>query len=98
MVHYDAAIIQSYAEALYSRADTIKAGYAIVFGILGVIAGSVFGGSGSAVMGGLIACAIGYAVGEQKGFVLKLEAQLALCQVEIERHGRTSEAEPLAAE
>ncbi|HEY0148509.1 MAG TPA: hypothetical protein VGB70_05840 [Allosphingosinicella sp.] len=98
MVRYDAAVIHSYAEALYSRAESIKAGHAIVYGILGIVAGSIFGGTGFAVMGGLIACAIGYAVGEQKGFVLKLQAQLALCQVEIERNGRGAGPAALAAE
>lgn len=92
MVTYDEKVIQDFADSLYSRAEAIVAGYAIVGLLIGLVGGSILGGGSMLILGAAIAGGIGYAIGVQKAFLLKLQAQLALCQVQIERNSRGSAA------
>ncbi|MFT5469137.1 MAG: hypothetical protein ACI8UO_004252, partial [Verrucomicrobiales bacterium] len=94
-IQYDPAIIQKFANALYKRARSIVA----VMTLLGVLVGGVVGfgmghESDSAlpfVLGGMfLAGFIGYLVGQARVFALKLQAQIALCQMHIESNTRTS--------
>jgi uncharacterized membrane protein len=90
MVSYDALIIVTFAERLYKQADSI----AVTFAIVGALAGAAIGAAVATNLGGsgLVGLAIGAVVigavalniGEQKAFSLKLQAQIALCQVQIE--------------
>ena len=50
----------------------------------GVFAGGAIGGFVFAVLGGVV----GYAAGKDKAFELKLKAQQALCQLQIEKNTR----------
>lgn len=94
MATYDPKIIQAYADDLYSRATTIVVMNVLFFAVLGGIGGFVaFRGAGSAVLlllGGLV----GYYFGSQRAFQRKLQAQSALCQVEIERNTRSFTVAP----
>lgn len=92
-VGYDPSVIQGYAKMAYARADTITVLYTVAGGLLlgafGVSAGAVGGAAPvgfivGAAMGGLL----GYFVGNMKANALRLEAQVALCQVEIEKNTR----------
>jgi len=97
MVQYDASIIQQMADGLYSQAKSILARYAF----LGVVVGGVAGfagaaaidfdvpailGVGGVVIGGLM----GYAIAKPRAFLLRLQAQQALCQVKIEENTRAA--------
>lgn len=97
-VAYDPQIIQSFADGLYQRADEIV----LMSTIIGALIGAAFGFAvlsvSSSVSGvGMVALLLGIAgggyFGRRRGiaktFQLKLEAQLALCQVELELNTRT---------
>lgn len=88
MATYDPKIIQEFAEGLYSRAATIVVVNVLSFALVGGIAGYfLIPGYGTVFL--LAAGAgIGYYWGSQRAFLLKLQAQAALCQVEIERNTR----------
>src|SRR5947208_1186404 len=91
MVQYDPTIIYKFAERLYSSAQQAIA----IFTIIGVLIG---GGAGfslgrgfgvAALLGAVVVGAIGYVLGNQRAFQLRLQAQLALCQAKIEENTRT---------
>lgn len=94
LVTYDPAVIQEFASRLYRRASSIIVSYTFLGIVLGVIAGGILnarnaGGdsSGMIVLAGLfIGAGIGFALGQERAFKLKLEAQVALCQVQIEKN------------
>ena len=102
MTDYDPDIIQEFADRLYSRATQIVIVAAIVGALLGLGAGFsisrlVFGGSGTdltalvvVVLGGVV----GYLVGRERSFILRLQAQTALCQVRIEKNTRSAARGP----
>ena len=101
MVSYDAAVIKTFAQKLYERAATVVAVHAIVGILVGGVAGRFsFGNTGMFVLAA-IAGAIGYFLGSQKAFSLKLQAQTALCQVQIEQNtsspSRVLDSAPVAA-
>lgn len=92
-VSYDPAVIQTYADALYRAADRIAFNSAIMGGAIGLAVGlgigsvanaAPIGALGGAILGGYI----GYSRAMARTFQLRLEAQLALCQVEIEMNTR----------
>ena len=93
-VSYDPAVIKRLADSLYQRASAIVALYTtagVLVGLmLGVSAGAfaVGAGVGGAFIGALAGAFIGWNIGSQKAFWLKLQAQIALCQVEIEANTR----------
>lgn len=110
MVEYDRSVIQEFAQRLYRRATTTIAMSTLV----GLIAGVGFGyflssrGSSPAILVticGLVVGAIGYYIGVERSFKLRLMAQTALCQVMIEantsapkaRSGGPAAARPMAA-
>lgn len=97
MVSYDPNVIQEFADKLYARADAIVVGWTAVGALAGFVLGSLMGGGGTRIVLIFLAGAIGYAVGMQRAFLLKLQAQQALCQVEIERNTRTEARSPNAA-
>ena len=86
MVSYDPAVIRTFAQTLYDRAATIMFVYTVIGVVIGGTIGKVaFGNTGMfilAVLGG----GIGYFIGSQRAFMLKLQAQTALCQVQIEQN------------
>ena len=102
MAKYDEAILQSYADALYSRAAWIIAKYTIFTGGLGVLIGYAPNllwyfrptamaspeSAGSMSLFGIIGVVVGYSIGESKAFEYKLRAQTVLCQRQIELNTR----------
>lgn len=94
MVEYDAGVIEKFAAKLYRQADSIVAIYTLLFAVCGAIGGmAIRGRPGSIVpvIGGvLVIGAIGYLVGQARAFQLRLLAQTALCQAEIERNTRAT--------
>ena len=90
MARYDPRVIEAIANRLYAQADNIIAFWTLVcaagigfFCYVG-LGGSTTGG----VVGGIVGALIGCAIGSEKALRIKFEAQMALCQVEIERNTR----------
>jgi positive regulator of sigma E activity len=88
-VNYDAQVIVAFAERLYRQAATIAATYALLGALVGAAIGAAVGNAlGSLfvvmVLGAVLVGALAFAIGQQKAFALKLQAQVALCQVQIE--------------
>ncbi len=94
MVDYDPQIVRKFADRMYRQAQS-----ALVSAIvLGAFIGGGFGfGLGIAtehqtwgIIGGLIGAvvlgALGYVVGQERAFQLKLQAQSALCQLRLEEN------------
>jgi sulfite exporter TauE/SafE len=95
MAQYDPQILQTFANKLYSRANGIIAAWTLI----GVIAGGVGGvalesaiRTGNAAViaaGAAVLCGVlGFAIGSSRAFLLKLQAQQALCQRQIELNTR----------
>lgn len=94
MVRYDSSVIQQLADALYARADSMVRAWTL----LGALAGFVVGGGVGAfafrtegaillaVLAAVLLALVGWSVGTRKAFFLRLAAQTALCQVQIERN------------
>ncbi len=96
VITYDAEIILKFASRLYSRAASIVYTYTLFGAILGALFGGIFfnitklnrdfaplfGILGGAILFGLI----GFSIARERAFKLKLEAQNALCQVQIEKN------------
>lgn len=95
-VSYDAQVIQSFADQLYKQAARIVATYAIRgFLLAGPLAGFAAAVSGRssivpALVAGLIGAFIGASMGQGKANALRLQAQTALCQVQIETNTKLS--------
>lgn len=93
-VIYDPVVIQEMADSLYRQAATIVLLYTLIL--------SVFCGVGCAVLlsvavgtealvpamglGCILGALLGYAIGRDRSFHLRVQAQTALCQRNIERH------------
>ena len=96
MTEYDGKVLYEFADRLYSRAAWIAWGYVFLGALLGLFGGgaaaAAVGSRDSAVMAGVVLAgvfaAIGYSVGREKGFALRLQAQTALCQAKIEANTR----------
>ena len=89
MVKYDAAIIQQFADKLYKRANSIIANLTVIGILFGFGIGYALDrandlGSIALIVGAVLGAVLGYAIGQERAFALKLQAQVALCQVQIE--------------
>ena len=94
LVSYDAALINEFAQRLYSQAASII----FISTFLGVLIGALLGVGGAsaaksqgvigvaAIIGAILGGFVGFSRGRERAFKLKLEAQVALCQVEIEKN------------
>ncbi|MDD9901318.1 MAG: hypothetical protein OXT65_10095 [Alphaproteobacteria bacterium] len=82
---YDPKVIVEFSSRLYTRAKSYVAFYTLVLGFIGGVASMFFWGNDlfSFFVGALFCGAVGYAIGSEKAFRLKLEAQMALCQLQI---------------
>lgn len=91
MIRYDPKIIQQFANGLYALAARIVAIHTFIGCIIGGGAGYALDNSNIilAIVGAAIIGWIGYDLGTQKAFGLKLQAQMALCQVQIEKNTRS---------
>ncbi len=93
MILYDPNIIHKYAQKLYERARVIV----ILYGVFGALLGLILAGAvwqtlqTSDLLNGLCVLlfgALGALIGRKRSFELLLEAQAALCQVQIELNTR----------
>jgi hypothetical protein len=92
---YDSKIIIEFANRLYARAGAVIVSYGALGAVIGAVVGAFVAANllGSpppigALIGGAICCVLGVRVGQEKAFQLKLQAQTALCQLQIERNTR----------
>lgn len=91
---YDSSIIQRFADRLYKQADQIVYTYGLLGFLIGAGAGAALGMSGGshdtpvvpAVLVGAFFCFLFVLAGRARAFVLRLQAQTALCQAQIERN------------
>ncbi len=96
MLEYDPKVIHEHCQALYKQANRIILTWTIFGFVLGAVTGSVMAtivsrGSTTgpiAFVCALIGAVMGFSLGRQKAFMLKLQAQTALCQVRIEENTR----------
>ena len=92
-VQYQPAVIAEFASKLYSEASSLVIKWALMLGVVGaVIGGFVSAGKGGGGMvpliAGLVGALFGASYGREKGFTLRLQAQQALCQLQIEQNTR----------
>ena len=106
MTKYDPNVIQQFADRLYDKAAGIVFICALVGFAIGAYIGfqlvSAYGEltpTKFAVIGaaGLVGAFLGYLLGVERAFWLKLKAQTALCQLRIEWNTRTA-AKSLSAQ
>jgi hypothetical protein len=100
MVSYDERVIVEFAEKLYRRARSLVVTWTLLGGVLAALLGWLVGApyamrvGNPAVSGDLIGIAalvgalVGYVAGRERAFALRLQAQIALCQAQIERNTR----------
>ena len=99
-IQYEPAIIREFASKLYAEANRVILLWAILLAVPGAGIGGAIGynlaGWGAKAAGGVLGGLLGLGVlgglgryiGERKAFILKLQAQLALCQVAIEENSK----------
>jgi len=105
MSQFDRDIIREHADRLYFEAALIVWLTSLLGAALGLAAwffagrmmdpggvGALFG-PGAGLLGGLV----GWAVGSDKAFSLRLQAQIALCLAQIEENTRVPAAEALGS-
>ena len=91
MVHYDAAVLNQYAQKLYREAAFLAVLYAVLGFLIGGIPGAVLQSMSKTDtpvgwLLAIIAAAVGAGIGRIRGFMLRVEAQRVLCELERERH------------
>lgn len=99
MPEYDPRVIERHASKLYAKASAVVAGSAAVGGFVGAAFGAVpltsLGdawpvpsafGFATLLFGGVAGALVGYVIGDARSFGYRLQAQSALCQIQLERH------------
>lgn len=94
-VRYEERLIQTYADRLYSMAIVVVTLWTLLGAGAGYIAGQLLLRGNAGGETALVAGMIGFAIGQGKAFWYRLEAQVALCQVQIERNTRPNDGQPL---
>jgi hypothetical protein len=102
MIAYDEDIIQASADGLYRYAASVVLTSTIIGVILGLIVGAFAAsatplGGFAFLGGGLIGGYIGWSRAQSAAFLLRLQAQTALCQVQIEKNTRPAAQARLTA-
>lgn len=93
MIRYDASIIREFAQSLYNQAESTVLIYTIGGIVIGVGLGYLIS-TVALLIGAVIIGGIGYMIGQARAFQLKLQAQVALCQVQIEENTRQLQITP----
>jgi hypothetical protein len=93
MATYDVSVILAFTDKLYAQAAKVIATYTIIGVLIGGGVGVAAGNASQigfllAVLGAVIVGAIAFQLGRDKAFSLRLQAQVALCQVQIEANTR----------
>jgi len=96
---YDETIIYTGVERLYARANTRIATYTLLGVGVGLSIGYILAGFLGEIAQGrmpyevlciLLFGGIGFSIGRDRAFVLRLQAQTALCQLKIEENTRAA--------
>lgn len=103
-VAYDPSVVEEFARRLYARARLITALYTVL-GVLVVplIVAAIMAGNGAdlgfaeVILAAIAGGVVGFVVGRERAFSLRLQAQIALCQVQIERNSRSQNSTAAAA-
>jgi len=90
MITYQPKIIKEYAGRLYNSADRIVFFLILVGMAAGGIPGYIMERYIGLIAGLTIGGIIGFLIGNEIAFGLKLRAQIALCQVQIEENTRAN--------
>jgi hypothetical protein len=90
---YNAALIRELAGRLETSASITVGVYTVMGGIVGVGGGALIGlalqsAGVVALIGGVVGAVIGYFIGDARVVWLRLQAELALCQVAAEENSR----------
>jgi hypothetical protein len=85
---YDPSVIIEYASGLYWMATVWIVAYSVVGLLAGLLGGRILNSGISMLIGAIAGLVIGYLLGEARARDLRLRAQLALCQVQIEANTR----------
>jgi ABC-type Mn2+/Zn2+ transport system permease subunit len=94
MAKYDGEVLKGYANGLYTRAWILTIPYALAGALAGFVLQAVFAkyhvdqDQTPAVVWALVLGTMGVLVGYFKGEKYRIQAQLALCAVEQEKHLR----------
>lgn len=89
MTVYNFKIIQKFADRLYARAKMSEIIYTIIGIMFGFVGGYNLGEElGYGLFGAVIFGLLGYWVGSERAFMMRLQAQMALCQAKIEENTR----------
>jgi hypothetical protein len=88
VVSYDPNVITMFAQRLYARAAIVIALHTVIGVVLGGVAGKFAYGTGSMLILAAVGGVLGFLLGSQRAFLLKLQAQTALCQIQIEQNTR----------
>lgn len=92
-VRYDPLIIQKFANTLYAQARSILTMCLLLGVLFGASAWIAVAHSSNHVVGAILfalCLVVAYMVGNALGFRYKLQAQIALCQVQTEMNTRPS--------
>jgi uncharacterized membrane protein (UPF0136 family) len=102
-IEYDSLIIEEFAASLYRKAAAASRGSIVVGVVIGAVFGAIpltsLGESwpiphglelATVVLGVLLGGYLGHIIGTARAFGYKLQAQSALCQVEIQRNSAAS--------
>jgi hypothetical protein len=94
VTEYDPQAIQKCADGLYTRARSAVASYTALGTLLGALA-SIFLRAGAEwlIAAAILGAAVGYVLGSEKAFQLRLQAQMSLCQVRIEANTRKAQSQ-----
>ena len=90
MVKFDEKLILKEADSLYKKARSIAIVYSFLFFVVGFVVGYVATSGNPAFTFGIGICGLilGFASGSAAGHKLKFNAQMLLCQLQIEINTR----------
>ena len=93
MTEYDPALIEQHVARLYQQAKSVVTSYTVTGAVLGglpSVAGFVVPNDAGFLFYGILGAPIfgwiGYLLGTEKAFQLRLQAQTTLCQLQIEKN------------
>lgn len=88
MIQYDSKVIYVFAERLYSRANSLMLTYTIIGGLVGAAVGTVLNKGLGTILGAVVVGGLAFVIAQERAFQLKLQAQVALCQAQVEENTR----------